>query len=67
VKQYRVKANAPLSTTALDDDMLTPTRREVRVRVRVNPSSCNSIAVVWVMQIGGGNKGMMDSCTHKNK
>jgi len=29
--------------------------------------SRNSIAVVWVMRIGGGNKGMIDSCTHKNK
>jgi len=27
---------------------------------------CNSIAVVWVMQLGGDNKGMIDSCTHKN-
>jgi len=26
-------------------------------------TSCNSIAVVWVMQMGGGNTGMMDSCT----
>jgi len=25
------------------------------------------IAVVWVMQLGGGNQGMIDSCTHKNK
>jgi len=24
------------------------------------------IAVVWVMQMGGGNKGMIASCTHKN-
>jgi len=30
-------------------------------------TSRNSIAVVFVMQIGGGNKGMIDSCTHKNK
>jgi len=27
----------------------------------------NSIAVVWVLQMGGGNEGMIDSCTHKNK
>jgi len=30
-------------------------------------TSRNSIAVVFVMQIGGGNKGIIDSCTHKNK
>jgi len=29
--------------------------------------SRNSIAVVWVMQMGGGNKGMIESCTHNNK
>jgi len=29
--------------------------------------SHNSIAIVWVMQMGGGNKGMIDSCIHKNK
>ena len=27
----------------------------------------NSIAVVWVMLMGGGNEGMIDSCTHKNE
>jgi len=27
--------------------------------------SRNSIAVVWVMRMGGGNKGLIDSCTHK--
>ena len=26
----------------------------------------NRIAVVWVMRMGGGDKGMIDSCTHKN-
>ena len=26
----------------------------------------NGIAVVWVMRMGGGDKGMIDSCTHKN-
>jgi len=25
----------------------------------------NSIAVVWVMRMGGGNKWMIDSCTHE--
>jgi len=29
--------------------------------------SLNCIAVEWVMHMGGGNKGMVDSCTHKNK
>jgi len=29
--------------------------------------SRNSIAVVWVMQMGGGHQGMIDSCTHTNK
>ena len=29
--------------------------------------SRNSIAVVWVMQMGGGNEGMIDLCTRKNK
>jgi len=29
--------------------------------------SRNGIAVVCVMQMGGGDKGMIDSCTHKNK
>ena len=29
--------------------------------------SRNGIAVVWVMRIGGGYKGMIDSCTHTNK
>jgi len=29
--------------------------------------SRQNIAVVWVMQMGGGNKGMIDPCTHKNK
>ena len=29
--------------------------------------SRNSIALVWVMQMGGCNKGMIDSCTHKIK
>ena len=28
--------------------------------------SRNSIAVVWVMRMGGGSKGMIDSCTHTN-
>ena len=27
----------------------------------------NSIAVAWTMQIGGGNEGVIDSCTPKNK
>jgi len=26
-----------------------------------------AIAVVWVMPMGGGNKGVIHSCTHKNK
>jgi len=40
---------------------------------RVRGGSCiaqksrNSIAVVWVMQMGVGNKGMIDSCTHTNQ
>jgi len=25
----------------------------------------NSIAVVWVIQMGGGGEGMIDSCTQK--
>jgi len=29
--------------------------------------SRNRIAVVWVMRMGGVNKGMIVSCTHKNK
>jgi len=28
-------------------------------------SSRNSLAVVWVMRMGGGFKGVIDSCTHK--
>jgi len=27
----------------------------------------NSIALVWVMHMGGGNQGVIDSCTHENK
>jgi len=30
-------------------------------------TSRNSIAAVCVMQMGGGDKGMLDSCIHKNK
>jgi len=33
----------------------------------IGQKSRNSIAVVWAMQIGGGNKGVIDSCTHTNK
>ena len=33
----------------------------------ITQTSCNSIAIVWVMQMGGGNKGVIDSRTHKNK
>jgi len=29
--------------------------------------SRNSIAVVWAMLMGGVDKGVIDSCTHKNK
>ena len=29
--------------------------------------SRNRIAVVWVMQMGGGDTARIDSCTHKNK
>jgi len=29
------------------------------------PTSRNRTAVVWVMRMGGGNKGMIDACTHK--
>jgi len=29
--------------------------------------SRNSIAVVWARLMGGGNEGMIDSCTHKNE
>jgi len=29
--------------------------------------SRNSIAVVGVMRTGGGDKGIVDSCTHKHK
>jgi len=29
--------------------------------------SRNIIAVVWAMLMGGGNEGMIDSCTHKNE
>jgi len=34
-------------------------------RSYIAQQSRNSIAVVWVMQMGGGYKGMIDSCTHK--
>ena len=27
----------------------------------------NRVAVVWVLQMGGGGKGMIESCTDKNK
>jgi len=30
-------------------------------------TSRNRIAIVWVMRLGGVNKGMVDSFTHKNK
>jgi len=30
-------------------------------------TSHNSIAGVWVMQMGRGHKGMIDSCTHANQ
>ena len=36
-------------------------------RSYIAQKSRNSIAVVWVMQMGGGNKGILDSGTHKNK
>jgi len=29
--------------------------------------SRNRFAVVWAMRMGGGNKGMIGSCTHKNE
>ena len=33
----------------------------------VAQNSRNSIAVAWVMQLGGGDKGMIDSCTHQKR
>jgi len=42
-------------------------KRRVGERSSIAQKSRNSTAVVWVMQMGGGKKGMIDSCTHKNK
>jgi len=36
-------------------------------RSYIAQKSRNSIAVVWIMRIGGGKKGMMDSCTHQKR
>jgi len=36
-------------------------------RIDMAQKSRNRIAVVWVMKMGGGGKGMIDSCTHTNK
>ena len=36
-------------------------------RSYIAQKSRNSIAVVWVLQMGGGNTGVIDSRTHKNK
>jgi len=36
-------------------------------RSYIAQKSRNSIAVVWVLQMGWGNKGMIDAWTHKNK
>ena len=44
---------------------LTQKGREGRVYIAQN--SRNSIAVVGVMRMGGGYKGMLDSYTHTNK
>jgi len=33
----------------------------------VAQKSRNSIALVFVMKMGGGDKGMIDSCIHKNE
>jgi len=34
-----------------------------RVGGRILRKSCNSIAIVWAMQVGGGNIMVIDSCT----
>ena len=47
--------------------MLYGMYREGRWGGHVWRKSRNCVAVVWVMTIGGGKKGMTDSCTHKNK
>jgi len=36
-------------------------------RSYIAQKSHNSIAVVWVMRMGGGSTWMIDSCTHINK
>jgi len=36
-------------------------------RSDIAQKSRTGIAVVWVMQVGGGNRGMHDSCAHTNK
>jgi len=36
-------------------------------RSYIAQKSRNSIAVVWAILMGGVNKGIIDSCTHKNK
>jgi len=36
-------------------------------RSYIAQKSPNSIAVVWVMQMGEGHTGMIDSCTQTNK
>jgi len=41
--------------------------REGRGKIMYCTKVAHSIAVVWVMQMGGGNKGIVDSCTHKNE
>jgi len=42
-------------------------KERVGERSYIAQKSRNSIAVVWLMQMGGGNKGVIDSCTHKKK
>jgi len=42
-------------------------KRRVGERSYIAQKSRDSTAVVWVMQMGGGNKGTIDSCTYRNK
>jgi len=42
-------------------------KRRVGGRSYIAQQSCNRIAIVWAMQVGGGGEGMIDSCTEASK
>jgi len=46
-------------------DSAAPAHARTRAHRPAAQKSRNSIAVVRVTRIDGGNKGMIDSCTHK--